>query len=36
MNGFRFFTHPDSSAAESSLSTRREGEEGEISQFADN
>jgi hypothetical protein len=29
MNGFLFFTHPDSSAAESSLSTRREGEEGE-------
>ncbi len=26
---FLFFTHPDSSAAESSLSTRREGEEGE-------
>jgi hypothetical protein len=24
-----FFTHPDSSAAESSLSTIREGEEGE-------
>ena len=24
-----FFTHPDSSNAESSLSTRREGEEGE-------
>lgn len=26
-----FFTHPDSSSAESSLSTRREGEEGESS-----
>ena len=25
MNGFLFFTHPDSFAAESSLSTRREG-----------
>ena len=39
MKGFHFFTHPDSSAAESSLSTRREarlndkvgqGEEGEL------
>ena len=30
MNSFLFFTHPDSSAAESSLSTRREGEEGEL------
>ena len=29
MNGFRFFTHPDLSAAKSSLSARREGEEGE-------
>ncbi len=29
MTGFKFFTHPDSSSAESSLSTRREGEEGE-------
>lgn len=29
MNGFRFYTNPDSFAAESSLSTRREGEEGE-------
>jgi hypothetical protein len=29
MNSFIFFTHPDSSCAESSLSTRREGEEGE-------
>jgi len=30
MNGFLFFTHPDLSAAESSLSTSREGEEGEL------
>jgi len=29
MKSFKFFTHPDSSAAESSLSKRREGEEGE-------
>ena len=29
MNVLLFFTHPDSSAAESSLSTSREGEEGE-------
>jgi len=29
MTSFIFFTHPDSSADESSLSTRREGEEGE-------
>lgn len=29
MNVFLFFTHPDSSAAVSSLSTSREGEEGE-------
>ncbi len=28
MNDFLFFTHPDSSTAESSLSTSREGEEG--------
>ena len=29
MRSFIFFTHPDSSDDESSLSTRREGEEGE-------
>lgn len=29
MKGFIFFTHPDLSSAVSSLSTRREGEEGE-------
>jgi hypothetical protein len=29
MNSFMFFTHPDSSADESSLSACREGEEGE-------
>jgi len=29
MNCYITFTHPDSSADESSLSTRREGEEGE-------
>jgi len=30
MKCFIFFTYPDSSAVESSLSTRREGEEGEF------
>ena len=30
MNIFLFFTHPDSSSAESSLLNRREGEEGEL------
>jgi hypothetical protein len=29
MNSLIIFTHPDSSGAESSLSSRREGEEGE-------
>jgi len=29
MKSFIFFTHPDLSGDESSLSTRREGEEGE-------
>jgi len=29
MNSLILLTHPDSSADESSLSTRREGEEGE-------
>jgi len=29
MNSFMFFTHLDLSGDESSLSTRREGEEGE-------
>ena len=29
MRGLNFITHPDSSGDESSLSTRREGEEGE-------
>ncbi len=29
INSLVFFTHPDSSSAESSLSSRREGEEGE-------
>ncbi len=28
-----FFTHPDSAAAESSLSSRREGEEGEFNKL---
>ena len=30
MNGFLFSTHPDLSAAESSLITLGEGEEGEL------
>jgi hypothetical protein len=30
MSNFLFMIHPVSSAAESSLSTRREGEEGEL------
>lgn len=30
MSNFLLFTHPDSSSAESSLSSRREGEEGEL------
>ena len=30
MNSFMFFTHPDLSSAKSSLSSRREGEEGEL------
>ncbi len=29
MNGFKFFTHPDPECSGSSLSTRKEGEEGE-------
>ena len=29
-NNLLMFTHPDSSSAESSLSSRREGEEGEF------
>lgn len=29
MSNYVFFTHPDSSAAVSSLSARREGDEGE-------
>lgn len=29
MNSLIFFTHPDSSGDESSLSARKEGEEGE-------